>query len=133
MLCCVTMANNNSLHFTRSKANQKCFVFQDDSMKIVNCFDFDELQVADGEVRVSLLQREVERLSQALVKAQESESLLKEKTLSLNHSLQESTAAHSSTQSGLAALQKTLSVTEQEKNLLQVCKGEKDDKNRYRL
>lgn len=124
------MANNNSLHFTRSKANQKCFVFQDDSMKIVNCF---ELQVADGEVRVSLLQREVERLSQALVKAQESESLLKEKTLSLNHSLQEATAAHSSTQSGLAALQKTLSVTEQEKNLLQVCKGEKCDKNRYRI
>lgn len=66
------------------------------------------------------LQSEVERLNQALLKAQESESLLKEKTISLNQSLQEATAAHSSTQGRLAALQKTLSVTEQDKRHLQV-------------
>lgn len=83
-----------------------------------------ELQVAEGEVRASLLQREVERLSQALLKAQESESLLKEKTSSLKKSLQEATASHASTQSRLAALQKTLSVAEQDKRLLQVSETE---------
>lgn len=69
---------------------------------------------------MSLLQREVERLSQALLKAQESESVLKEKTSSLKKSLQEAVASHSSTQSRLTALQKTLTVAEQDKRLLQV-------------
>lgn len=76
--------------------------------------------MAEGEARVSLLQREVERLSQALLTAQEGESLLKEKSASLNQSLQEVAAAHSSTQSRLAALQKTLTVAEQDKRLQQV-------------
>lgn len=83
-------------------------------------FYFHKLQVAEGEARVSLLQREVERLSQALLKAQEGESLLREKTTSLNQSLQEAATAHSSTQSRLAALQKTLTVAEQDKRLQQV-------------
>lgn len=78
------------------------------------------MQVAEGEARVSLLQREVERLSQALLKAQEGESLLREKSVSLSQSLQEATAAHSSTQTRLVALQKTLSVAEQDKTLLHV-------------
>lgn len=69
---------------------------------------------------MSLLQREVERLSQALLKAQEGESFLKEKTSSLKNSLQEAAASHSGTQSRLAALQKALSVAEQDKRLLQV-------------
>lgn len=69
---------------------------------------------------MSLLQREVERLSQALLKAQEGENSLKEKTTSLKKSLQEASAAHSCTQSRLAALQKTLSAAEQDKRLLQV-------------
>lgn len=73
---------------------------------------------------MSLLQREVERLSQALLKAQEGESVLKEKTSSLKKSLQEATASHGSTQSRLAALQKTLSVAEQDKRLLQVSEAE---------
>ncbi len=69
---------------------------------------------------MSLLQREVERLSQALLKAQEGESLLKEKTSSLKKSLLEAAASHGSTQSRLAALQKALSAAEQDKRLLQV-------------
>lgn len=77
-------------------------------------------QVADGEARVSQLQREVDRLSQALLKAYDSESALKEKATSLNQSLQEVAATHSSTQSRLAALQKTSSMSEQEKRRLQV-------------
>ena len=79
-----------------------------------------KLQVAEGEARVSLLQREVERLSQALLRAQEGESALKEKTASLSQTLQEAAAAHSGTQSRLVALQKTLSLVEQDKKLLQV-------------
>ena len=79
-----------------------------------------EPQVAEGEVRVALLQRDVERLSQALLKAQESESSLKEKVTSLNQSLQEVAAAHSSTETRRAALQKSLSVSEQDKRPLQV-------------
>lgn len=82
------------------------------------------LQVAEGEARVSLLQREVERLSEALLKAQEGESLLKEKTSSLKKSLQEAAASHGSTQSRLAALQKMLSAAEQDKRLLQVSETE---------
>lgn len=76
--------------------------------------------MAEGEARVSLLQREVERLNQALLKAQEGESLLKEKSTCLNQSLQEAAATHSSTQSRLAALQKTLTLAEQDKRLQQV-------------
>ena len=77
---------------------------------------------------MSLLQREVERLSQALLKAQEAESLLKEKSASLNQSLQEATATHSSTQGRLVALQKTLCVAEQDKRLLQVSEIEGEEK-----
>lgn len=77
---------------------------------------------------MSLLQREVERLSQALLKAQEGESLLKEKASSLKKSLQEAAASHGSTQSRLAALQKALSAAEQDKRLLQV--SETEGKNR---
>lgn len=73
---------------------------------------------------MSILQREVERLSQALLKAQEGESLLKEKSTSLNQSLQEVAAAHSSTQTRLAALQKSLSTAEQDKRHLQVSETE---------
>lgn len=82
--------------------------------------DLYTLQVAEGEVRASLLQREVERLSQALRAVQEDESLLREKTSSLKKSLQEAAASHSSTQSRLAALQKMLTEAEQDKRLLQV-------------
>lgn len=85
---------------------------------------FCKLQVAEGEARVSLLQREVERLSQALLKSREDESLLKEKASALKKSLQEAVASHSSTQSRLAALQKTLSDAEQAKMLLQVSETE---------
>lgn len=69
---------------------------------------------------MSVLQREVDRLNQALLKAQEGESLLKEKFTSLNQSLQGVSAAHSSTETRVAALQKTLSVAEQDKRHLQV-------------
>lgn len=62
----------------------------------------------------------MERLSQALLKAQEDESLLREKTSSLRKSLQEAVASHSSTQSRLATLQKTLTEAEQTKRMLQV-------------
>lgn len=62
----------------------------------------------------------MERLSQALLKAQEDESLLREKTSSLRKSLQEAAASHSSTQSRLATLQKTLTEAEQTKRMLQV-------------
>ena len=73
---------------------------------------------------MALLQREAERLNQSLVKAQESESFLKERNQNLNQSLQEASAAHSSTQGRLATLQKTLSVAEQDRRQLQV--GEKE-------
>lgn len=62
----------------------------------------------------------MERLSQALLKAQEDESLLRGKTSSLRKSLQEAAASHSSTQSRLATLQKTLTEAEQTKRMLQV-------------
>ena len=84
--------------------------------------------MADGEARASLLQREVERLSQALLRAQEGESVLKETVSSLRKSLQEAAAAHSSTQSRLAALQKMLSAAEQDKRLLQVSETGKGKK-----
>ncbi|CAF94804.1 unnamed protein product, partial [Tetraodon nigroviridis] len=74
----------------------------------------------DGEVRVSVLQREVERLSHALLKSQEDESVLKEKMSSLRKSLQEAAASHSAHQGRLAALQKTLAEAERDKRLLQV-------------
>lgn len=73
---------------------------------------------------MSLLQRDVERLSQALLKAQDGESFLREKTSSLKKSLQEAEASHSSTQSCLASVQKMLSVAEQDKRLLQVSETE---------
>lgn len=73
---------------------------------------------------MSLLQREVERLSQALLKSREDESLLKEKASALKKSLQEAVASHSSAQGRLAALQKTLSEAEQAKMLLQVTEAE---------
>lgn len=69
---------------------------------------------------MSLLQTEVEQLSQALLKAEENEAVLREKNASLNQSLQELAAAHGSAQSRLTALQKALSMTEQEKQHLQV-------------
>jgi len=69
---------------------------------------------------VASLQREVERLSQALLKVQEAEGLLKEKSQGLNQSLQEASTAHSATQGRLVTLQKNLSVSEQEKRQLQV-------------
>lgn len=65
------------------------------------------------------LQREVERLSQALLKAQEGEALLKERSQSLNQNLQEASATHSATQGRLVTLQKNLSASEQEKRQLQ--------------
>ena len=66
------------------------------------------------------LQREAERLGQALLKVQEGEVLLKERNQSLSQSLQEASAAHSATQGRLVALQKSLSTSEQEKRQLQV-------------
>lgn len=91
---------------------------------VAHKFDFDKLQVAEGEARTSLLQREVERLSQALFKAQENESLLREKAMSLKKSIQEAAASHNNTQSRVTALQKVLSEAEQDKRLLQVSKTE---------
>lgn len=82
--------------------------------------DFYKLQLSEGEVRVSLLQREVERLSHALLKSQEDESVLKEKMSSLRKSLQEAAASQGSHQSRLAALQKMLTEAERDKRLLQV-------------
>lgn len=73
---------------------------------------------------MSLLQREVERLNQALLKSREDEALLKEKASALKKSLQEAVASHSSTQSRLAALQKTLTEAEQARMLLQVTETE---------
>lgn len=62
----------------------------------------------------------MERLSHALFKAQEDESVLKEKTSSLRKSLQEAVASQSGHQSRLAALQKMLTEAERDKQLLQV-------------
>lgn len=81
---------------------------------------FYKLQLSEGEARTSLLQRETERLSHALLKSQEDESGLKEKISSLRKSLQEAAASHSSHQSRLAALQKVLTEAEHDKRLLQV-------------
>lgn len=69
---------------------------------------------------MSLLQREVERLSHALLKSQEDESVLKEKMVSLRKSLQEAVASQSAHQSRLSALQKMLTEAERDKRLLQV-------------
>lgn len=81
------------------------------------------LQVAEGEARVSLLQREVERLTQTLLRAQEGDATLREKAVSLSQTLQEVTASHSGTQSRLLSLQKALSSSEQDKRRLQVCES----------
>lgn len=62
----------------------------------------------------------MERLSHALLKAQEDESVLKEKMSSLRKSLQEAAASQSGHQSRLAALQKILTESERDKQLLQV-------------
>lgn len=78
------------------------------------------MQVTEGEARVALLQREVEMLSQTLLKSQEGETLLREKITSLNQTIQEAAALQSSTQGRMAALQKTLSMAEQDRRLLQV-------------
>lgn len=59
-------------------------------------------------------------LSQALLKSQEGETLLREKITSLNQTIQEAAALQSSTQGRMAALQKTLSMAEQDRRLLQV-------------
>lgn len=80
-------------------------------------------QVAEGEARASVLHREVERLSLTLLKAQEDQSSLKEKTASLRKSLQEVTASNSSAESRLAALHKTLSEAERVRRALQVSGG----------
>lgn len=77
-------------------------------------------QVAEGEARLASLQREVERLTALLSKAQDGESVHKERVLALSQSLQEATAAHSATQGRLAALQKTLGQAETERRQLQV-------------
>jgi chromosome segregation ATPase len=69
---------------------------------------------------VASLQREVERLNQALLKVQEGEGLLKERNQSLSQSLQEVSVSHSATQGRLVTLQKSLSTSEQEKRQLQV-------------
>uniref|UniRef100_A0A8C7GH56 Ciliary rootlet coiled-coil, rootletin n=1 Tax=Oncorhynchus kisutch TaxID=8019 RepID=A0A8C7GH56_ONCKI len=69
--------------------------------------------------RVTSLQRELERLSQALSKVHEGEACLREKTQNLSQSLQEATAAHSATQGRLVALQKTLGLAEQDRRHLQ--------------
>lgn len=69
---------------------------------------------------MSVLQREVERLSHALLKAEEEESVLKEKMSSLRMSLQEAAASQSAQQSRLAALQKMLAEAERDRRLLQV-------------
>uniref|UniRef100_A0A8C8DBX3 Rootletin-like coiled-coil domain-containing protein n=1 Tax=Oncorhynchus tshawytscha TaxID=74940 RepID=A0A8C8DBX3_ONCTS len=68
---------------------------------------------------VASLQREVDRLSQALSKAQEGEVCLREKNQSLSQSLQEATVAHTATQGRLVALQKTLGLAEQDRRHLQ--------------
>uniref|UniRef100_A0A673XCW3 Ciliary rootlet coiled-coil, rootletin n=1 Tax=Salmo trutta TaxID=8032 RepID=A0A673XCW3_SALTR len=72
---------------------------------------------------VTSLQRELDRLSQALSKAQEGEVCLREKNQSLSQSLQEATVAHSATQGRLVALQKTLGLAEQDRRHLQVGGG----------
>lgn len=64
-------------------------------------------------------------LSQALLKSQEGETLLREKITSLNQTIQEAAALQSSTQGHMAALQKTLSMAEQDRRLLQVREREK--------
>lgn len=66
------------------------------------------------------LQREVERLSQLLAKAQEGESGQRERVQSLALSLQEATSAHSATQGRLSTVQKSLGLAEQERRQLQV-------------
>lgn len=76
---------------------------------------------------MSLLHREVDRLNQALLKAQEGEAALKQKVTTLSQSLQEVAASHSGTQTRLAALQKTLSLAEQDKRLLQVSVSRGED------
>lgn len=76
--------------------------------------------MAEGESRISSLQREVDRLTALLSKAQDGESVQKERALAFSQSLQEVTAAHSATQGRLAALQKTLGQAESERRQLQV-------------
>lgn len=90
---------------------------------IVTCGE----QVAEGEARASALHREVERLSVALLKAQEEQSSLKEKTASLRKSLQEATSSSSSAEGRLATLHKTLSEAERVRRALQVSGGEDEN------
>lgn len=69
-------------------------------------------------------------LSQTLLKSQEGETLLREKITSLNQTIQEAAALQSSTQGRMAALQKTLSMAEQDRKLLQVREKTKGFKQR---
>lgn len=69
-------------------------------------------------------------LSQTLLKSQEGETLLREKITSLNQTIQEAAALQSSTQGRMAALQKTLSMAEQDRRLLQVREKTKGFKQR---
>lgn len=69
-------------------------------------------------------------LSQTLLKSQEGETLLREKITSLNQTIQDAAALQSSTQGRMAALQKTLSMAEQDRRLLQVREKTKGFKQR---
>lgn len=119
---------SKSHHTLYSKEQNTLFSFCWSADWFTRGFDLYKLQAAEGEARVSLLQREVERLSQALLKAQEGESALREKTSVLKKSLQEAAASHGSTQGRVAALQKTLSAAEQDKRILQVSATEGGEK-----
>lgn len=76
--------------------------------------------MVEAEARVSSLQREVDRVSSLLSKAQDLESVQRDRAQTLSQSLQDSNAAHSATQGRLATLQKNLTLTEQERKQLQV-------------
>lgn len=88
---------------------------------------FCKLQVAEGDARVSVLQKEADRLNQALLRCQEAESAVREKAVSLSQTLQEVTASHSDTQTRLLALQKALSSSEQDRRLLQVRVAQREE------
>lgn len=77
-------------------------------------------QVLDAEIRIGSLQKEVDRLTALLSRAQDAECVQREKVQSVSHSLQEATSAHSTTQGRLCTLQKNLSTSEQDRRLLQV-------------
>lgn len=90
------------------------------SMKYVNDCNTVCVEVVETEARVSSLQREVDRVSSLLSKAQDVESVQRDRIQSLSQSLQDSNAAHSVNQGRLATLQKNLTHTEQERKQLQV-------------